>query len=86
MNAKDFAFWLQGFVEMNPNAMPTLTQWQTIKDHLKLVFDKRTPNNFNTLEGLHGIPVEVPSHKRIEKLTELFDALHPEHLRTTVTC
>ena len=86
MNAKDFAFWLQGFVEMNPNAMPTLTQWQTIKDHLKLVFDKRTPNNFITLEGLHGIPVKVPSHKRIEKLTELFGDPHPEHLRTTVTC
>ena len=43
MNAQDFCYWLQGFIEMNPNAMLTHTQWEVLKDHLKLVMDKKTP-------------------------------------------
>ena len=42
---------------MNPNAMITHTQWETLKDHLKTVFNKETPNRFpyfptNPLPGL----------------------------------
>ena len=45
MNERDFAYWLQGFVEMNPEMkQPTPEQWAQIKDHLKLVFTKVTPN------------------------------------------
>lgn len=44
MTENQFVFWLQGFVELNPNAMLTLTQWQIVKDHLALVFKKETPN------------------------------------------
>lgn len=43
MSPEQFCYWLQGFVEMNPNAMLTGTQWQIVKDHLKLVMDKQTP-------------------------------------------
>lgn len=46
MNEHDFCMWLQGFVEMNPNAMPTLTQWRIIKDRLALVVKKETPVQF----------------------------------------
>lgn len=46
MNAEQFAYWLNGFVEMNPNAMVTGTQWQIIKDHLALVHQKVTPTRF----------------------------------------
>lgn len=42
MNAEQFAYWLQGFVELNGHA-PTPEQWQSIKDHLQLVFKKVTP-------------------------------------------
>lgn len=44
MTPEQFCFWLQGFVEMNPNAMLTGTQWEILKDHLKLVMKKETPN------------------------------------------
>lgn len=44
MDSEKFVYWLQGFVELNPNAMLTLTQWQIVKDHLALVFKKETPN------------------------------------------
>lgn len=46
MNAEQFTYWLQGFVEMNPNAMLTHTQWEIVKDHLKLVMDKQTPQRY----------------------------------------
>lgn len=49
MTPNDFAFWLQGFIEMNPNAMVTRTQWEIVKDHLKLVMNKQTPNRTHTL-------------------------------------
>lgn len=46
MTEQQFVYWLQGFVELNPNAMLTLTQWQIVKDHLAQVFKKETPQRF----------------------------------------
>ena len=37
MNSEQFAYWLNGFVELN-DSPPTPEQWQSIKDHLQLVF------------------------------------------------
>jgi hypothetical protein len=42
MNTEQFAYWLQGFVELH-GQQPTQEQWSAIKDHLKLVFEKKTP-------------------------------------------
>lgn len=42
MTPEQFAYWLQGFAELSPGAPPTAEQWQSIKDHLGTVFDKRT--------------------------------------------
>lgn len=42
MTSEQFAYWMQGFVELN-GEMPTAEQWQSIKDHLKTVFVKVTP-------------------------------------------
>lgn len=43
MNYDQFAYWLQGFVEMNKGKKPTKQQWEMIKDHLNLCFRKITP-------------------------------------------
>lgn len=43
-NATDFVYWLQGFVEIANTDTISEKQWQIIKDHLKLVFDKKTPD------------------------------------------
>ncbi len=40
---KDFCYWLQSFAELQPDAVLTPTQWQIVKDHLALVFNKVTP-------------------------------------------
>ena len=42
MTSEQFAYWLQGFAELNPQA-PNAEQWQAIRDHLQLVFKKETP-------------------------------------------
>lgn len=44
MNAEQFTLWLQGFVELQDSPSITEKQWLVIKDHLKLVFDKKTPD------------------------------------------
>lgn len=45
MSPESFAYWMQGFVEINnSDEPPTKEQWQIIKDHLRLVFNKVTPN------------------------------------------
>jgi hypothetical protein len=41
MNQQDFCYWLQGFAELNQDA-PTPEQWESIKEHLALVFTKVT--------------------------------------------
>ena len=57
MTAEQFSYWLNGFVELQPNAMPTLTQWQIIKDHLALVHKKVTPQR---TQFFHNDPQVVP--------------------------
>lgn len=43
MTPEAFCYWLQGHVELG-GAPPTAEQWEVIKDHLKLVFTKVTPD------------------------------------------
>jgi hypothetical protein len=44
MTTEQFVYWLQGFMEMADPKELNKTQTQQIKDHLKLVFDKQTPD------------------------------------------
>lgn len=53
MNSLDFCYWLQGFFELSKKSqLKELdeNQVQTIKYHLKLVFVKETPDNWNEQE------------------------------------
>lgn len=44
MKPQEFCYWLQGYFEVqNPEAL-TKEQTQMVKDHLKLVFTKVTPD------------------------------------------
>lgn len=43
MTPEQFAYWLQGYVEIRGSA-PTSGEWDVIKDHLATVFNKVTPN------------------------------------------
>jgi len=50
MAAEQFAYWLQGFFEMVNPAAINEQQTRTIRDHLKLVFDKQTPDRNNNYQ------------------------------------
>ncbi|WP_175980046.1 hypothetical protein [Caballeronia zhejiangensis] len=43
MTPEQFAYWLQGFVELGKGAAPTPEQWKSICEHLETVFKKVTP-------------------------------------------
>ena len=42
MSPENFVYWLNGFVELN-GSQPNEQQWESIKDHLQLVMNKKTP-------------------------------------------
>jgi hypothetical protein len=46
MTPNDFCYWLQGFLEISDIKTLTPKQLLVIKDHLGLVFEKKTPLRF----------------------------------------
>ena len=44
MSPENFAYWLNGFFEISGSKALTEEQVQVLKDHLKLVLTKKTPN------------------------------------------
>lgn len=64
MTDKEFCYWLQGFVELGGEA-PTKEQWDSIKEHLALVFTKVTtpypsPNPYKVTDVKTAVP---PNYK-----------------------
>jgi hypothetical protein len=43
MTPENFAYWLQGFVELTQGQTPNPAQWKSIQEHLGEVFKKVTP-------------------------------------------
>ena len=43
MTERDFVYWLQGYMELSGSGELTKEQVQIIKDHIKLVLEKKTP-------------------------------------------
>ncbi|WP_447897997.1 hypothetical protein [Stenotrophomonas sepilia] len=61
MTPEQFAYWMQGFAELN-GAAPTQEQWDSIREHLKTVFHKVTPpvvgaNQFPPLQAGRAFPL-----------------------------
>lgn len=59
MTPENFCYWLQGRVELHP-AMITEEEWQCIKEHLSLVFDKQTKTNPGTPQKPTTFPWHTP--------------------------
>lgn len=49
MTPEQFAYWLQGFVELH-GTEPTAEQWQQIKDHLQTVSAKQSQQTSATYQ------------------------------------
>lgn len=62
MTTEQFTYWLKGFMELNETNTLTEKQYQIIKDHLDLVFNKRTPDRgLTTMGGVSPWPNPNPS-------------------------
>ncbi|KVT86281.1 hypothetical protein WT25_11040 [Burkholderia territorii] len=69
MTPEQFAYWLQGFVELTQGQTPNPAQWKSICEHLEKVFTKVTPPVGGT-----NVKIEVDTkdaQKAIEDLTEV---------------
>ncbi len=56
ISPENFAYWLNGFVEVTEGKRPSDKQWRTITDHLAEVFVKTTPNRFTPILSPNFIP------------------------------
>lgn len=74
MTAEQFAYWLQGYVELNPGKVPDPEQWKSITEHLQTVFVKVTPAFTPFLK-------EENYEDRLTRLMSL-----PSDLMTKATC
>ena len=73
MNYEQFAIWLHGFLEISNAEEINKEQTQIIKDHLALLFEKKTPDRSkkkeeDSLEHLKKLAEEI--EKRRPKDTE----------------
>jgi len=60
MNYEQFAIWLHGFLEISNAEIIDQNQTQIIKDHLALLFEKRTPDRSE--EEFFNDPTRYPRH------------------------
>lgn len=59
MNTEQFAYWLQGYAEITGGNLPDADEWQIILDHLKLVFEKKTPERHVISAPTIGYPQDT---------------------------
>ena len=62
MTAEQFAYWLNGYAELH-GKLPSEQEWLSIKEHLRSVFIKVTPN---VIPPFSSERIKVP-HYEVEK-------------------
>lgn len=82
MDTRDFCYWMAGFMELVEHGETMSTAGvSTIKDHLKLVFDKQTPDRL--IEALDALDDELNVAKT---RTVGFKDRTAEKIETAITC
>ena len=69
MTPENFAYWLQGFVEVS-GLTPTEDQWEIIKQHLQLVFVKVT--NGQVIQERNVEDFKIPNIGGLERTQQYF--------------
>lgn len=87
MNSETFTYWLQGFVELSDSDNISEKQWLVIKDHLKLVFDKKTPDRSEPKTmSTQDIIDALHRPKPIDLIGKNFDSTFWINNPTVITC
>lgn len=78
MDPKEFAYWLQGYFEIEDPKTLDKKQVQIIKDHLDLVFKKVTPSRRVKIKS--DFTKKVDKEKLMEDVQNLFTPRPPSTL------
>ena len=81
MTTKQFAYWLQGFFEINDPQTINKEQTQIIRDHLNLLFDKITPDRNINEESEEQEVINRPPFKKSKRTV-----LGPAGRRSNLMC
>lgn len=60
MTPENFVYWLHGFLELSHQVSLDDIQTRMIRDHLKLVLDKKTPTYTISVPPMSGKTSEFP--------------------------
>jgi len=86
MNSESFTYWLQGFVELSDTDTISEKQWLMIKDHLKLVFDKKTPDRSEYKNPNYQELVDALRPKPVDLIGKKFDDAYWKLNPLQITC
>lgn len=80
MNERDFAYWLQGFFELTGAQQLDQAQVKIIKEHLQLVFEKKTQTIYEQPNKIQTLPTPF----KIGPIQQVFE--NPFDLQPQITC
>ena len=84
MTPENFCYWLQGFIEIeNPKTINT-QQVQEIKNHLQLVFEKKTPTIKQQLENHFCSQELAANYLKLNK--DLYDKALVQYMDNPASC
>lgn len=75
MTSEQFCYWLQGYAELQ-SIPPGYLQWESIKEHLNLVFLKETKSTTT--------PVSIPLDQSFKQASIPNTSFFPDNM--TITC
>ena len=79
MTARDFAYWLQGFFELNESISITEKQTETIKNHLNLVFYHEIDPSYSKDPEVQKKMNEIHTGKKKEESKPTSSVKHNYH-------
>lgn len=77
MNYEQFAIWLHGFLEISNAEEINKEQTQIIKDHLALLFDKKTPDRIKNIDGDGLAEIQSKFQLEIQRKIKEWEEAHP---------
>lgn len=86
MNSETFTYWLQGFVELTESDTISEKQWLMIKDHLKLVFDKKTPDRYEYKNPSYDQILDALRPKPVDLIGKKYDSTFWINNPPVITC
>lgn len=86
MDSEKFVYWLQGFVELSDSDTISEKQWLVIKDHLKLVFDKKTPDRSEYKNPSYDQILDALRPKPVDLIGKKFDQSYWSLNPPVITC